>query len=203
MKKEELFKELEGYGIEKRVLEAMRKVDRAGFVPKGMKQQAWENMPLSIGSGQTLSQPLMVAVMTQELDVQEGQKILEVGIGSGYQAAVLEEMGAEVVGIERIPELAESARKNLAGRHVKIIVGDGTLGLPEEAPFDRIIVTAGAPHMPKALEAQLKMGGKIVIPLGRGYQELIVGTKTEKGMRIEKKGGCMFVPLIGKDGWKE
>jgi len=203
MDKEELFKELEGYGIEKRVLEAMRKVDRAGFVPKGMKQQAWENMPLPIGQGQTISQPLMVAVMTEALDVHKGDKVLEVGLGSGYQAAVLEELGAEVIGIERIPELAEMARKNLAGRNIKISVGDGTLGLPEEAPFDRIMATAGAPHLPKALEEQLKMGGKIVMPLGHGYQELIAGTKTEKGMRIEKKGGCAFVPLIGKDGWKE
>jgi len=203
MGKQELFRELETYGIEKKVLEAMKRVDRAAFVPKEEKQQAWDNMPLPIGRGQTISQPLMVAVMTQELDVHKGDKILEVGLGSGYQAAVLEELGGKVFGIERIPELAEMAKKNLAGRKAKVIIGDGTLGLPEEAPFDRIMVTAGAPHIPKALEDQLKIGGKIAIPLGRSYQELIIGTKTEKGMKIDKKGGCMFVPLIGKDAWKE
>lgn len=203
MNKKELFLELEGYGIEERVLDAMGRVDRKRFVPENMREKAWENIPLPIGCGQTISQPLMVAVMTQELDVHKGDKVLEVGCGSGYQAAILEEIGGKVYGIERVHELVELARKNLKKRGVKVYEGDGTLGLEVEAPFDRIIVTAGAPHIPKALEEQLKLGGKIVIPIGYGCQELLVGTKTEKGLKIEKKGGCVFVPLIGADGWED
>lgn len=203
----ELYRELELEGIEKKVADAIRKAKRELFVPASMKGRAYENIPLPIGYGQTISQPSMVAVMTQELDVRKGDKILEVGTGSGWQAAILKELAGEkgrVVSIERIPELAEFARKNLkkAGYEVEVQVGDGSLGWGKEK-YDRIIVTAGAPEIPQRLVEQLKTGGRLVIPIGsRHYQELTVVEKTKEGIKVEKKGGCIFVPLIGEAGWK-
>jgi len=204
---EELYKELELEGIEKKVLAAIRKAPRELFVPASMKGRAYENNPLQIGYGQTISQPSMVAVMTQELGVIEGDKVLEVGTGSGWQAAILKELAGEkgkVVSVERIPELAEFARDNLrrAGYEVEVHVGDGSLGWGK-GKYGRIIVTAGAPGIPQKLVEQLKLGGRMVLPVGgRDYQELTVITKEKKGVRVEKKGGCIFVPLIGEGGWK-
>ncbi len=207
MGEEELYRELELEGIEKRVIEAIKKATRKLFVPESMKERAYEDNPLPIGYGQTISQPSMVAVMTQELGVREGNKVLEVGTGSGWQAAILKELAGikgKVVSVERIPELAEFARKNFekAGYEVEVQVGDGSLGWGKEK-YDRIIVTAGAPEIPQMLVEQLKIGGRMVIPVGgRYYQELAVVDKEKEGIRVEKKGGCIFVPLIGEAGWK-
>lgn len=208
MNKEELFRELELYGIDENVLEAMRRVPREKFVPEAMVKYAYENVPLAIGWNQTISQPLMIAIMTQELDLKEGEKVLEVGAGSGYQAAVIKELvgKGKVITIERIEGLAEFAKENLkkAGYDVKVVVGDGSLGYEEEKPYDKIIVTAGAPRVPEPLVKQLKMGGKLVIPVGGWWaQELLVLKKKRGGNEIERKGGCIFVKLVGREAWPE
>lgn len=207
MEQDELYRELELEGIEKKVVDAMRKAKRELFVPDSMKSRAYEDNPLPIGYGQTISQPSMVAIMTQELGVREGDKVLEVGTGSGWQAAILKELAGDkgkVVSVERIPELAEFARRNLekAGYVVEVHVGDASAGWGKEK-YDRIIVTAGAPEIPQKLVEHLKIGGRLVIPIGsRYYQELTVVEKTKEGIKVEKKGGCIFVPLIGDAGWK-
>lgn len=189
-----------------RVLAAMTLVPREEFVPPGLAARAYEDGPLPIGYGQTISQPYMVALMTQLLDPHEGSRVLEVGCGSGYQAAVLAALGAEVFSVERVPELARQAAERLErlGYPVRVRVGDGTLGWPEEAPFDGIIVTAGAPEVPPSLLAQLADGGRLVIPVGPGaVQELVVVTR--RGDEFERRGvcSCMFVPLVGKEGHPE
>lgn len=189
-----------------RVLAAMALVPREEFVPPGLAGRAYEDGPLPIGYGQTISQPYMVALMTQLLDPQGGSRVLEVGCGSGYQAAVLAALGAEVFSVERVPELARQAAERLErlGYPVRVRVGDGTLGWPEEAPFDGIIVTAGAPEVPPSLLAQLADGGRLVIPVGPGaVQELVVVTR--RGEEFDRRGvcSCMFVPLVGKEGHPE
>ncbi|GAB4229836.1 MAG: protein-L-isoaspartate(D-aspartate) O-methyltransferase [Acidobacteriota bacterium] len=186
------------------VLAAFLKVPRHRFVPRDWRAQAYRDGPLPIGRGQTISQPYMVAVMTELADVQPGHKVLEVGTGSGYQAAILAELGADVYSVERIPELAERARKLLEelGYHVHIKVADGSLGWPEEAPFDRIIVTAGAPRIPDPLVEQLAEGGRLVIPVDDGFSQILcVADKTAGGLHVEHHDRCAFVPLIGKYGW--
>jgi protein-L-isoaspartate(D-aspartate) O-methyltransferase len=189
------------------VIEAMLEVPRHGFVPESKRCSAYVDMPLTIGHGQTISAPHMVAMMTEHLDVKPYHRVLEIGAGSGYQAAVIAEIlkEGELYTLERIPELAKNAEKNLrdcgySGVHV--IVGEGTKGYAEKAPYDRIIVTAGAPRVPKALLEQLGEKGKLLIPVGgRMLQELMLIEKTERGFKEKRLGGCVFVPLIGEDGW--
>ncbi len=189
------------------VIKAMLKVPRHRFIPEPKQYNAYADMPLPIDQGQTISAPHMVAIMTEHLDVKPHHKILEIGAGSGYQAAVLAEIlcEGEIYTVERIPELAEKARENLERcgySNVHIIHGEGTKGYAKEAPYDRVIVTAGAPRVPKALLSQLKEGGKLLIPVGsRTLQELLLIEKTGEGFKEKKLGGCVFVPLIGEDGW--
>jgi protein-L-isoaspartate(D-aspartate) O-methyltransferase len=193
------------------VAKAMELVERHLFLPSNMKEHAYLDTPLQIGEGQTISAPHMVAMMAEGLDLKTGLRVLEVGGGSGYHAAVMAELvkpDGRVYSMERIPSLAESARQNLktAGYEgiVEVIVGDGTRGLPDRAPFDRISIAAAAPYVPEPLKQQLAENGKMLIPVGgRYYQELtLVVRKGEKF--IEKNlGGCVFVPLIGEFGYKD
>lgn len=202
MSREELLEELVRMGIrDPEVLRAMAEVPRERFVPPELKHLAWENRPLPIGAGQTISQPYIVARMTELLRVYPGAKVLEVGTGSGYQAAVLAHLGAEVYSIERIPELAERAARTLEelGYQVRVRVGDGTEGWPEEAPFDRIIITAAAKRVPEPLLEQLADGGVLVAPLGDFWlQYLTVIEKRGGKLRREVGEPCAFVPLVGK-----
>jgi len=198
-----------GYLREGRVFEAMLKVRRHLFVPEESTGYAYVDSPQPIGCGQTISAPHMVAMMTELLDVERESRVLEVGLGSGYQAAVLAELAGEgmVVSVERVPELAEMGRRTLAAEgyvNVRVVVGDGTLGWPKEAPYDRIIVTAAAPHVPSALVGQLAPGGRMLLPAGgRWSQTLTEVVKDAGGMvRETTHGGCVFVPLIGVDGWR-
>ncbi|MCD6127185.1 protein-L-isoaspartate(D-aspartate) O-methyltransferase [bacterium] len=188
------------------VKRAFEKVDRRLFVPESFKGRAYSDHPLPIGFNQTISAPSMIAIMLEALDLKRGDKVLEIGTGSGYNAALISEIvGDNVFSIERIPELAEFARDNLrkAGYKVKVLIGDGTLGYEAEAPYDKIIVTAAAPKIPDPLIKQLKIGGKICIPVGeRFFCDLILGEKLSDGkLRKKNYGGCAFVPLIGKEGW--
>ncbi|GAA0842360.1 hypothetical protein GCM10009113_10360 [Marinobacter szutsaonensis] len=189
------------------VVEAMRRVHREAFVPDSLQDAAYEDGPLPIGAGQTISQPYIVALMTDALELRGGERVLDIGTGSGYAAAVLACIAAEVFGIERIPELAKRARKNLAAEgfdNVRVRCGDGTLGWPEEAPFDGITVAAGAPAVPDALKHQLAIGGHLVIPVGSEHisQTLMRVTRvSEDEFRTENLGGVRFVPLLGEQGW--
>lgn len=191
---------------EPRVLDAFRKVERHKFVPKKFEETAYSDHPLPIGDGQTISQPYMVALMTEKLELTGSEKVLEVGTGSGYQAAILAELAREVYSVERFEELAinaDSLLKDLGYDRVEIKVGDGTLGWKEMAPFDRIIITAGSPDIPKSLISQLGNNGKLVIPVGSGFsQVLTVATKSNSKISKEEVCGCVFVPLVGAEGWK-
>ncbi len=192
---------------DRRVLEAMLKVPRHLFVDESIRHRAYEDMALPIGEGQTISQPYMVALMTELLELKGDERVLEVGTGSGYQAAVLAELAREVYSMERIEALITRARERLRSLgydNVHIICGDGTRGLPEKAPFDGIIITAGTPGVPEPLKAQLADGGTLVAPVGGRFSQQLV--------RLRKKGAdfseeyltpCVFVPLIGEYGWKE
>lgn len=196
----------EGIG-DRRVLAAIGRVPREEFVPPAQRDSAYTDAPLPIGHGQTISQPLMVALMLQALDVQPGQSVLEVGTGSGYQAALLAELGGEVVTIERIPELAEEARQRLVRLGygaVEVVVGDGSLGWLPRAPYDRIIVAAAAPRPPLPLLRQVADGGRLVVPTGtREVQTLLVLDRTGSTWRQQHRGSCRFVPLVGAAGWPE
>lgn len=189
-----------------RVLAAMEKVPRHCFLSDPNDHVAYDDMPVPIGSGQTISQPYMVAIMTELLRLEGLEHVLEVGTGSGYQAAILSELCAEVFGLERFESLAERARSVLAElgyRNVTVIVGDGTLGYPPKAPYDRIIVTAAAPKIAQPWLDQLVEGGRLVLPLGdRWSQVLTVVTKREGTTEQESHGGCVFVPLVGEHGWE-
>ncbi len=189
------------------VLDAMRFVPRHHFVDAAAQHMAYDDMALPIGEGQTISQPYMVAVMTELLALTGAEKVLEVGTGSGYQAAILSRLAGEVFTIERIAPLAEKAIqrfRDLLYDNIHVKVGDGTLGWPEEAPFDRIIITAASPKIPDPLEEQISENGIIVIPVGSRYsQQLLRITKSESGFREEYHTPCVFVPLIGEHGWKE
>ena len=190
-----------------RVLDAMRRVSRGAFVRPDDAARAWRNRPLSIGHGQTISQPFIVALMTDLLDLSPEERVLEVGTGSGYQAAILAELGAIVFSVEIIPALAATARAALAGQgygSVQVRVGDGADGWPEQAPFDAAIVTAAAPSLPPALPAQLRPGGRMVAPLGEtpGDQELVMVRKSLDGTITQ--GNILavsFVPLTGRKGF--
>src|SRR6478735_6541978 len=186
---------------DERVLEAMGRVPRELFVPEQERRRAYADAALPIGHGQTISQPYMVARIVEALSLRPGERVLDVGTGSGYQAAVLAELGANVVTIERIPELAEQARRNLAeaGYEVDVRVGDGTLGVPELAPFDAIAVAAAAPAFPQTLYEQLRPRGRLVVPVGgpRAQRlELLVRGRGRRG--AEYPAPCRFVPLVGK-----
>ncbi len=190
-----------------RVLAAMEKIPRHRFVPENSYDQAYEDSPLSIGKGQTISQPYMVAVMTECAAPEPDDRVLEVGTGSGYQTAILAELVREVYSIERIPELAERAEgllSRLGYENVSIRVGDGSEGWSEKAPFDAIIVTAGAPEIPDPLVEQLEVGGRLVIPIGSAHHQTLCTVKKERNrIRKEEGTGCIFVPLIGTFGWEE
>jgi protein-L-isoaspartate(D-aspartate) O-methyltransferase len=191
---------------DERVLAAMRKVPRHLFVPKGFERAAYEDRPLPIGEGQTISQPYIVAVMTEQLELQPEDRVLEVGTGSGYQAALLAELAGSVISIERLASLADRARENLARAGVtgvQVVVGDGTEGYPPEAPYDAIIVTAASPGVPQPLIDQLAEGGRLIAPVGpRECQDLIKLVKREGRVESIPLGGVCFVPLIGQFGWR-
>ena len=189
------------------VLAAMARVPRECFVPAESRHLAYEDMPLPIGLEQTISQPFIVALMTEALKLTGSEKVLEVGAGSGYQAAILAELARLVITTERLPALAKAARNaltNLGYTTIEVHVAEETLGWQREAPYDAIMVTAGAPRVPVDLLAQLAIGGRLVIPVGSRYvQELYKITKRKKENIVENLGGCRFVSLIGKDAWEE
>ncbi len=189
-----------------RVLRAIARVPREAFVPPNLLGSAYDDVPLPIGYGQIISQPLMVALMTEALDPQPNEAILEVGTGSGYQAAILGRLARRVVTVERIPALASTARAVLdsQGYHDRVAVHPAgeTLGCPEEAPFDGILVTAGAPRVPDELVRQLTVGGRLVIPVGsRLEQDLVRVVREDSGYSRRTLGKCRFVPLIGQSAW--
>jgi protein-L-isoaspartate(D-aspartate) O-methyltransferase len=192
---------------DERVLAAMLEIPREQFVPPEERVSAYADRPIPIGRGQTVSQPYMTALMAESLELTGGETVLEIGAGSGYAAAVLGALAAQVVSIEIVPALADLARENLrrAGRdgNVTVVCGDGSMGYPEMAPYDAISVAAGAPEIPAALLEQLRDPGRLVIPVGdRGHQNLRVVVK--QGGRVSDRvaTGCLFVPLRGSDGWQ-
>jgi len=209
VEKEELIQHLirEGYLKSKEVIEAMRAVPREIFVPEHLREYAYADMPLEIGHGQTISAPHMVAMMLEALQLNENSKVLEIGTGTGYHAAVAAKIAKKgmIYTIERIEELAEKARENfrkLGIKNVRVFVGDGSMGLPEYAPYTHIYATCSAPKISEKLIEQLAKGGRMVIPVGRIYGELWL---VEKNDVIKKRnlGGCAFVPMIGKEGYNE
>lgn len=192
--------------VEEDVLQAFRDIPRHLFIPEKYSDQAYRDRPVPIGEDQTISQPFIVAEMTRMLRISPGQKVLEIGTGSGYQASVLNYLGAKVYTVERISALARNASRVLKrlGCNVKVVKGDGTTGLSKFAPYDRIIVTAAAPETPRPLMAQLAPGGKLVIPVGsRMSQILKLYERYEDTVRDYDSCGCIFVPLIGKYGWEK
>jgi len=190
-----------------RVLAALRAVPRERFVPEANAAAAYEDHALGIGLGQTISQPYMVAVMTAALRLSPADRVLEIGTGSGYQAAVLAHLAGSIVSIERHTPLANAARARLAAlglTNVTVLVGDGTEGYAAGAPYDAILVTAGAPHVPTALRDQLADGGRLVVPVGTAWhQDLVLVERAGSAFREVSGEGCVFVPLIGRDGWAE
>ncbi len=196
-------RQIEARGVrDARVLEAMRKVPRHRFVPESQRAHAYDDRPLPIARGQTISQPYIVALMTELANVKSGDTVLEVGTGSGYQAAVLAEMGVKVFSIEIIEPLAKQAKAILSelgyGKRVQVRHGDGYAGWPQHAPFDAVIVTAAPPKIPEPLKQQLKVGGHLIIPVGKHYQSLMRVTRTKDGYREEPVIPVRFVPMTGK-----
>lgn len=191
---------------DKRVLEAMRTVPRHSFVPENLRRHAYEDHPVHIGCEQTISQPYMVGLMTELLELRPTDRVLEIGTGSGYQAAILSMLSAEVITIDRLPDLAQSARERLQElgyANITVVCGDGTLGYPESAPYDAIVVTAAGPEVPPPLVDQLAVGGRLVCPAGgRDLQSLLKIVRTASGIRREESIRCIFVPLLGAHGWK-
>lgn len=198
----------QGYLKTKAVIDAMLIVPREIFVPEDLKASAYADTPLPIGHGQTISAPHMVAIMTEKLQLRVDSIVLEIGAGSGYQATVLAGIAKEgfIYTVERIPSLVEIARRNLGlcgVENVEVIASDGTLGYKEKSPYDRIIVTAAAPKIPKALVKQLKDGGLLLIPVGDRFLQTLIEVRKEEDRVVEKShGGCVFVPLVGEDGWR-
>jgi protein-L-isoaspartate(D-aspartate) O-methyltransferase len=180
---------------DERVLAAMERVPREAFVPRAARRKAYADVALALSHGQTISQPYIVALICQSLELEGGERVLDIGTGSGYQAAVLAELAAEVVSVERIPELAEEARRNLkaAGYALDLRVGDGAFGAPDRAPYDAIAVAATAPDVPEALYEQLKPGGRLVLPID---ESLVSVTKTASGRRARFLSPARFVPLV-------
>jgi len=192
---------------DKRVIEVMKKVPRHLFVPEDIIESAYDDRALPIGRGQTISQPYIVALMTELLELKGDDKVLEIGTGSGYQAAILAELVKEVYTIERVEPLAEEAKRRfekLGLKNIKVYVKDGTEGLPDESPFDKIIITAATPDIPQPLVEQLKEGGIIVAPVGERYSQYMLKA-IKKGKELERSYliPVAFVPLIGRYGWKE
>ena len=185
----------------------MKHVPREAFVAQEQCHLAYEDRPLSIGFEQTISQPFIVALMVQALELTGDEKVLELGTGSGYEAAILADLAQKVVTVECIPELAESARQvldSLGYSNIEVHISGRILGWPEEAPYDAVIVSAGAPTVPKVILEQLAWNGRLVIPVGsRWQQELLRVTKLRKRNRVENLGGCYFVPLIGEGAWSK
>ena len=200
--------QLRARGIrDERVLNAMETVERHLFVDEHLRDKAYADCALPIAEGQTISQPYMVALMTELLELKGDETVLEIGTGSGYQSAVLSLLASEVFSVERIPLLASRAEKllkELNYNNVHVIVSDGTMGLPEHAPFDGIIVTAGAPEVPQEYLDQLNMHGRLVIPVGSRYSQVLYQIrKTPGGIRKTVSTACVFVPLVGKSGWED
>jgi len=192
---------------DKRVLAAMRKVPRHLFMPETSRHEAYEDMALPIGEGQTISQPYMVAIMTELLELKGNEKVLEIGTGSGYQAAILAELAREVYTIERIQTLGEQVGthlKDMGYENIYVYIGDGSKGLEEKAPFDRIIITAATPKIPACLINQLNENGIIVAPVGQRFSQVLIKLRKTKGKLDEEyHTPCVFVPLIGEHGWKD
>lgn len=192
---------------DERVIDAFRIVPRHDFVPLEYLDEAYDDHPIPIGEGQTISQPYMVALMTQCLGLKGGERVLEIGTGSGYQAAILSKIAKEVYSVERFANLASEARKrmdNLGYSNFRVKAGDGTLGWEENSPYDGIIVTAGAPAIPPSLLKQLKDRGRLVIPVGGQFSQVLTITERHGAdIKTAEAGGCVFVPLIGKEGWSE
>ena len=207
LREEMVKKQLIPRGInDRKVLDAFLKVEREKFVPLSSRRDAYRDFPLSIGEGQTISQPYMVALMTQCLELTGSEKVLEIGTGSGYQTAILALLSRQVYSVERIPSLAERAKKLLSEMgysNVRIFVGDGSMGLKEYSPYERILVTAGAGDIPPPLIEQLDEEGIMVIPVGDVYSQELIVAKKQKGKILKRKvERCVFVPLIGKYGWE-
>ena len=208
IEREHLVKKLvrEGYIKSDAVKKAFLEIPREKFVPNHLKKHAYMDTPLEIGEGQTISAPHMIAIMCEALDIREGQKVLEIGAGSGYHAAIVSQLvgnKGHVYTIERIKSLAEKAYRNLIKSgitNVTVEIGDGSLGLSSYAPYDRIYVTCAAPYIPDPLIDQLKNNGKLLIPVGRTICRLELIEKKDKGMRKKDLGGCVFVPLLGRYG---
>lgn len=205
---EKMIQVIRSRGIrDERVLQAMRDVPRDRFVPDDLRDQAWDDNALPVGCGQTISQPLIVAWMTELLELTGNETILEIGTGTGYQTAILARLSRHVVSIERIGELSAAASARLSDlqiSNVELVVGDGTLGWPESAPYDAILAAAGAPEIPHPLYDQLGLGGRLVLPVGDStQQEMQRVRKTVTGKKVESLGGCRFVPLIGEAGWRQ
>ena len=202
-----LIKHLSSEIRDERVLAAMAHIPRERFVLPEEQHLAYEDIPLPIGLDQTISQPFIIALMTEALELTGNEKVLEVGTGSGYQAAILAELARSVITVERLPALADSAEKVLASlgyANIEVHLTDETLGWPSEAPYGAIMVTAGAPRVPVDLLAQLAFGGRMVIPIGSRYvQELYKITRRRGKNIVQNLGGCRFVSLIGKDAWEE
>lgn len=201
-------RQLRRRGVEDvRVLAAMERVPRELFLPEDQRDRAYDDAALPIGGGQTMSQPYMVAKMSELLSLGGDERVLDVGTGSGYHAAVLAELAREVVTIERVPELAARAREALAAAgydNVEVRIGDGTLGVPDRAPYDAIAVAAAAPVLPESLYEQLKIGGRIAVPVGgRANQRLELIVKSPEGPAVVRSVPCRFVPLVGKEGFSE
>jgi len=190
-----------------KVLQAMERVRREAFVPEANAQLAYEDIPLPIGEGQTISQPFIVAMMASALELRRTDKVLEIGTGSGYQAAILAELARCVVTVERITVLAETARQRLDSmgyKNVEVVLTGDRLGWSEYAPYNAIIVAAGAPRLPQDLIGQLEVGGRLVVPVGtKEAQDLMKISKTEDGFSVQALGACRFVPLIGEGAWPE
>jgi len=192
---------------DKNGLDAMRKVPRHRFIPENMRESAYDDCPLPIGEGQTISQPYMVALMTECLELKGDEKVLEIGTGSGYQAAILAEISGQVYTVERFEKLCNGAGEILKAcgyANIELRVGDGSEGWAEFSPYDGIIVTAGSPDIPQSLTEQLGEGGRLVVPVGGYYsQELVIMKK--KGRKLKRRDvcGCIFVPLVGKYGWEK
>jgi protein-L-isoaspartate(D-aspartate) O-methyltransferase len=208
VERERMIRNLEAFGYlrSEKVKNAMKKVPRHLFVPDEQKPYAYEDKPLPVWGDQTISAPHMVAMMCEALELESWHKVLEIGAGTGYHACVIAQIAKVVYSVERISKLADMARENLkkAGcERIEVIVGDGTEGYEKESPFDRILVTAGAPDVPDSLKEQLTVGGFLLIPVGPKYmQELILLKKLDSGkFDSQNLGGCAFVPLIGKYGW--
>lgn len=190
-----------------RVLEAFRNVERHKFVPQELISSAYADYPLAIGEGQTISQPYIVALMTESLELTGVEKVLEIGTGSGYQTAILAQLSKEVYSIERFESLekkADATLKELGYSNIKLSIGDGTLGWPQEGPFDRIIITAASPRIPLPLAEQLEEGGKLIAPLGESFSQVLTLVK-KTGGKLESSEicSCVFVPLVGKYACKE